>query len=248
MNRLNVRFNCAAILVVLNFMALQCVGSQRLVPAGYESVEGPSAAFIFDNGANESVAVYSSNNFAGWENGVMIEAVTFRLDSDSLVRQYNQVNEIDVHMGYTSRDPGSFAPGPSIGEPSILYNLGARSDEVVFPRAELRTITSKTPGQVSPLNITIPFSKAFYYNPKQGNLYLALHNYEGLRLIVDGVEGPGQVTLIGGGGIFEGGYLQRHGGPVTLFTFTPVPEPGVLSLVFLSLFLGGLVTKHLKAK
>ena len=168
-----------------------------------------------------------------------------------------------THIGFR---PDLSAPGFAATLPNIQIDLSTTANgpdalSTIFGEnvgVDNRTVFSGSmslsggPGLWQFIALRIPF----LYRPSSGNLLLDVRNFSGVTTVpFDGVstDGDSVSALFAYPGNNSGDVFSTSGQPatfglVTLFEYTPVPEPGTISLIAIGLCGIGMVGWWRKAK
>ena len=208
----------------------------QVVPNALETVPGNGSAsvpFHVPIGSARYQQVFDAAQFSGLgPAGAIITNIAFRADEGG--QSFNTtLPDIQISLSTTTKVPDSLSP-------VFAANIGA-NETIVYGRGSLH-IRTAGPAGPSNFDIVVPLSNPFFYQPAIGNLLLDVRNFAGggttffdaQVTLGDSISGVQAYTGDGSGSVNSTMGGTHTGGLVTLFEFTPVPEPGTPSLLIVS--------------
>lgn len=203
------------------------------VPNGYLNVEGGSFSYYPWSGPPgvRFQQVYAASQFGpiSGSGGGIISGFEFRMDTPLGRHTFVTITNVLICFSTTTRAPDQLSP-------HFAENVGP-DNQVVFGSANLtRTLFH---GEVPPeefSDFSIPMSSFFSYNPNVGNLLVDIQIFGGTSVAVppfDAISLTGDSVSSVHGLIGDASGTLSTVGLVTRFIVTPVPEPGVVSLIAL---------------
>jgi hypothetical protein len=173
--------------------------------------------------------IYEASEFLAFPEGVLIQEMDFRIDSDYLKQGFAAtLPNIQLEFSTTTKDSDSLSP-------VFSENIG-HDHQVVLNG--LVKISGDFSASMRPqkFDVRFVFSQPFIYRPGSGNLLLDVKNFSG-TLIPGGLFGypalnatlqsPSVASIYAGSVSANSG--QAAGALVTQFRVTPVPEPSELA-------------------
>jgi hypothetical protein len=149
-------------------------GALYTVPRAGVGVEGNSFSFV-PFGSNVTSArfqqVFAASQFTIFDQGVSIEGILFRADSQYGSSYATTLRDIQVNLSTTLRAPDGLSA-------IFSENLGS-DDSIVFDRGPV-TVSSDCCGPPPQLfTMVMLFDRPFFFDPTAGNLLLDIRNFDG---------------------------------------------------------------------
>lgn len=198
-------------------------GAETLViPKQFVNQEAPSSQNVFIPDIHRHYLIGRAYFQQEIPEGALISGISMRV---------NQINEISSALVHAELSLSTHPVLPFFLSRTYSDNIGADVQHVF--RGDIHIADSAPGKEVKPFDVLLPFDSPFYYDPRKGNLLLDLSVTSGAdRLFLDGFQGPDVASVLSAGGVQ--GTLAGNFAPVLRFTYTTVPEPGVMALLFLS--------------
>lgn len=194
-----------------------------VVPDTLETTDGNSFRgvpfSVFPENTARYQQVYQASQFAVFgSEGAWITDIAFRTDISAPGFAATLPN-IRIDLSTTTQAPDGM---------STIFNenLGADNMTVFSGSVSL----SGGPGLWQFIELRTPF----HYRPSRGNLLVDVKNFQGLASVAfDGVltEGDSVSSLVNNTDVFSAVGTASTFGFATVFEYTPVPEPGAISVI-----------------
>jgi hypothetical protein len=179
--------------------------------------------------------IYEASEFSAYPEGVLIQEMDFRIDSDYLKQGFAAtLPNIQLEFSTTTKDSDSLSP---------IFSENIGHDHQVVLNGLVK-ISGDFSASIRPqeFDVRFVFSHPYLYRPGSGNLLLDVKNFSG-TLTVGGPFGfPAldATTLSPSVGSIYAGSVSADLGQasralITQFRVTPVPEPSELALASFAL-------------
>jgi hypothetical protein len=223
-----------AVVVLLGWSSMLVKAAQTnyiVVPNEYANKEGDShmsMPFSTDNHLRYQQVYDASQFIAISPYGGWIISIGFRIGRDRSTPYVNPYGaampRLQVNLSTTPKAPDQL---------SLVYTENVGSDEaIVFGPVPRNMNTFPVAGW--PASLTLPLTKPFFYNPRNGNLLMDVFNFDGSGTnggLLDATYQSGDsVSWMFGWVYGTNGVLQDTAGLITRFEIVPAPSPPPLSL------------------
>jgi hypothetical protein len=225
-----------SIQAIILLSATAASGISLVVPNDMESNSGDSGATVpFNAAAGGSVRyqqVYDASQFSVFASeGAWITHLVFRVDETFGQGFVSTLPNIRIDLSTTVKAPDGLST-------VFAENVGGFDNRTVFSGS----LSIRSAGSSS-WDIVIPLQTHFLYRPSAGNLLLDVRNFSGGNTsLFDGPSAQGDsVSMVyaytgnGSGDVNSTTGILNTFGLATLFEYTPVPEPSIVSLFVLGI-------------
>lgn len=218
-------------MLVLNGSAVEQT-NKTVFPPGLENQNGNAGDSTFSGGVPQYQELFRASALATtWQTPVKITSVAFRVAEGGNQSFDAVVPRVEIRFSTTLRPPE---------EMSTIYSINKGADEkTVFNHSNVRIMaTGDQP--VNPFEVRFSFAEPFVYDPSQGHLlmYLAhdsptLPSDRGIDAHSFGeLDESSPFASYGGGGFVS----PTAYGLVTQFEWVAIPEPQLIPLISVGLF------------